>query len=148
MTRNEDYNYDTGVMHNNIRMRGYCGYLRGLWKNHLYARGDFAMLGMVPYISAAEPTIYALPNPLGKTDTVTALIGSISAAVIQIALPIAVVAIIVVGLRLLIAAVSGETGKITEAKKMLWWVLIGTAVVVGSSALALAVTQFVQDLGA
>lgn len=115
-----------------------------LWKSRLYAGRGFAMLGIVPYIFAQGTTF---PNPLGQTDTVTKLIDSISTAVIQIAMPIAVIAIIIVGLRLLIAGVSGETGKVTETKKMLWWVLIGTAVVVGSAALAKAVVTFVGDLG-
>ncbi len=101
------------------------------------------MLFTVPYTFAQT----TFPNPLGQTKTVTGLIDAVSTAVIMIALPIAVIAIIIVGLRLLIAGASGETGKVTESKTLLWWVVIGTAIVVGSAAIAKAVVSFVETLG-
>lgn len=101
------------------------------------------MLGLAPYIYAQTK----FPNPLGQTKTVTGLIDAVSKAVIYVALPIAVVAIIIVGLRLLIAGAAGESGKVAESKTLLWWVVIGTAIVVGSAAIANAVVNFTQTLG-
>ena len=85
------------------------------------------------------------PNPLGQVCNIPELINSIAAAAIQIALPLSVIALIFVGLRFITASVSGKPEEVSKARTTLRWILIGTAVVVGSSALAKAVMSFLTS---
>lgn len=113
-----------------------------LWKSPLYGGPVFAMLGAA-YPALAQTVI---PNPIGA-QSFPKLIDALATALIQIGGVLAVVAIVIVGFKFLTASVSGDTKSIGEAKKMLWWVLIGTAIVVGSSVLAKAVINTIETLG-
>ena len=97
----------------------------------------------MPYLAyAAHPPI-VIKNPIG-TQTIEALIASVAGQLTQFALVLAVFAIVVVGFKLVFAAVNGDAAGITQARKMLWWVLLGTAIIVGAKLIALAVQNFLQ----
>lgn len=86
------------------------------------------------------------PNPI-EAKNFSDLIKTIAGAVQQIGTLLGTVAIIFVGLRYVIAAASGSAAKIQAATKMLWYVLIGTVVVVGASYLAQVAVDLVKTLG-
>ena len=84
--------------------------------------------------------VTSIPNPL-EAKTFPCLIKAISLAAIEVAIPLAIITIIFAGIRFIFAAVSGKTEGITAARKMLLWAVIGTAIVVGSFAIAGAAVQ-------
>lgn len=86
-----------------------------------------------------------IPNPITATSF-TALIDSITKELVPIATVLAVVAIIFTGFKFLTAALSGNASALTEARKMFYYVLVGTAITVGAAVLANAVIKFVTEL--
>ena len=111
--------------------------LRSSIKNYLFLGKTvllntliFVMLSAARFASAIE-----IENPI-KARSFTDLIQTLTVAIRAIAIPLAVVAIIFAGFKFITGAVSGDTKAITEAKKMLTWIVIGTAIVVGSSVIA------------
>ncbi|MBI2640677.1 MAG: TrbC/VirB2 family protein [Candidatus Sungbacteria bacterium] len=111
-----------------------------MWKSGLRRAPILAMLII------ASPALAQIPNPIGAKSFLD-LINALAKAIIQIGAVFAVVAIIIVGFKFLTASISGDTKGLTDAKKMLWWVLIGTAIVVGSSVLAQVIVNTVKTLG-
>ncbi len=112
---------------------------RPLWKTFLRWGAGFAMLVSVHLASADSGTI---DNPIAA-KSFPCLIKTISLAAIQVAVPIAVITIIIVGLRFVFAGLSGNSSKVAEARKLLLNVVIGTAIIVGSFVIAsAAVTLF------
>ncbi len=116
-----------------------------LWKTFLlYAGLVYGMIGNG--IRAAHAQI-KIENPLGpRTTSITALITSIIDQLTPVAVVIAVFAIIVVGFQFVFAAVQGEPGKIKDARKNLWWVLIGVGIIVSADLLARAAKVFFSNL--
>lgn len=119
--------------------------MRFLWKNYLFAVSFFGIIAVAPFVHAACPTTGGIPNPIAACDFLD-LVDSIFRQLLPIAGTLAAVAIIFVGFKLLLASIAGNPGKIEEAKKMLWYVLLGSAIIVGSSVLAKAVINFVRTL--
>lgn len=111
-----------------------------MWKTFLTAGPVFSILVSVQSVFAATQQ-GTIDNPITATSF-ECLIKTITGAAIQIALPLAVVAIIIAGVRFIIAGVRGSDAEITKAKTMLFWVVIGAAVVVGSFVIANAAVQF------
>jgi hypothetical protein len=91
---------------------------------------------------------YALEiqNPIAPTSSFLQLIINISKAVTMIATPLAIAAIVFVGFKLVVAAAQGNDKGLQDGKKMLWWVLIGTAIIIGASVLAQVVVNFAKTL--
>lgn len=87
-----------------------------------------------------------IPNPISPTSNFPQLIKNIAEAVRVIAMPLAIAAIIFVGFKLVVAAAQGNDKGLQEGKKMLWWVLIGTAIIIGASVLAQVVVNFASTL--
>jgi len=110
-----------------------------LWKTFLRNGAGFGMLILARFAYAvADDT--DISNPIAATSF-PCLILTISRAAIQIAIPIAIVTIIIVGLRFVFAGLSGNTAKVAEARKLLAHVVIGAAIIVGSTVLAMAAVQ-------
>lgn len=86
----------------------------------------------------------AYPNPLGEgTKTFFDIARNVTDAALTLSIPLATIAIIVIGIQFVIA--SGNPTKLAEAKKKFFWVLIGTAFMVGSSLLAKVVIDYIQN---
>lgn len=85
-----------------------------------------------------------IPNPISGADSLETVIASVADAASTIALVLAPVFIVVAGLQFLFAGESEQ--KISQAKKTLWWTLIGTAIVVGASILTNAVINTIEGL--
>ena len=113
-----------------------------MWKNKLYLPVFFSMLNSASYAWAQGMEI---PNPIAAKDFPT-LITQIAGAIVAIVLPISVIAIIYAGFRFVTASAQGNTGELEKAKKMLLWIIVGTAIIVGSSLLARAIINFVKTV--
>lgn len=86
----------------------------------------------------------AIPNPIVGADSLEKVIANVAKAASTIALVLAPVFIVVAGIQFLLAGESEQ--KISQAKKTLWWTLIGTAIVVGASILTNAVINTIKGL--
>ena len=93
----------------------------------------------------AQDSNTTYPNPILATNF-SDLILSIANAIIEIGVPLAVVALIYAGFKFVYSAASDDPSGIKEAKKLFFWTLIGTAVIVGASALAIAAVNFAKNL--
>ena len=132
-------------------MKEFLPYFYRVWIIRLRVVLAFAMLGIVSFASALRFAIAAnckkpneFCNPLA-VNSFSALVTTIAEAVLKIGVPLAGAAIIFVGVRFVIAAASGNEGAVTKAKTMLWYVLIGTVIIVGGSVLADAIVKFVTE---
>lgn len=85
-----------------------------------------------------------IPNPLRGVSSLEAVIDKAARAASTIALSLAPVFIVVAGIQFLLAGESEQ--KISQAKKTLWWTLIGTAIVVGADILTRAVINTIKGL--
>ena len=66
------------------------------------------------------------PNPLAAEDF-NELLETIQTWLFYLALPIAVIVIVISGIMMM--ASRGDPGQFTKAKKMLWWAMVGLAVI-------------------
>ena len=102
-------------------------------------------LAILLLVSPASVLGVTIENPI-KAKSFPQLIDNIALAVQKIAFPLAIVAIIFVGFKFVISSAKGDEKGLGEAKKMFFWVVIGTAVIVGASALAEAIVEFAKTL--
>ncbi len=107
----------------------------------------FGMLAIVAYVYAPlRANAVEYTNPIGaQAQSFPELLKTIAKAIIQVGTPLAAAAIIIIGIRFVIAAASGDQAGLTNARKYLWYVLIGTAIIVGSSAIAEAIINWTQN---
>ena len=84
-----------------------------------------------------------LKNPL-KATSFAQLVENVAKIVAEIGVPIAVCAIIWAGF--LFVTARGSEDQIKKAKTTFFWAIIGTAVLLGSWALATAISEFIQGL--
>lgn len=87
-----------------------------------------------------------IENPLGDVNTFDKLVLNSLKILTPLAFTFAVVAVIIVGFKFVVAAVSGNEAEYKSAKKALVWVLIGAAVAVGAYAIAQAVVESAKQL--
>lgn len=111
-----------------------------VWKNHLNRGLILAMLAVATPVWAVE-----IENPI-SANTFPELIQHLSLALVQIVIPLAVVALVFAGFKFIIASLSGDTKKLQDARQMLLWIIIGTAVVVGAATLADIAVNFAKNL--
>ena len=116
--------------------------IKTMWKNKLSWVYIFATLTLAAPAYAAD--VITFDNPIAA-DSVPQLVDYISASIIAIVLPIAVIFIIVGGFKFVTA--QGDPTKIAAARKMLLWTIVGTIFIVGASLLARAVINFVKYMG-
>lgn len=109
-------------------------------KTFLRSLSASAILGYSTFV-AAEP----IKPPIGST-TFNQLVNNILARLAPVVLVVATVAIIFVGFRYVMAAVSGNQSKIKEANKNLMYVLVGAGVIIAASLLASAVINTIHSL--
>lgn len=101
-----------------------------------------ASLFVVPLITlAVNGEGVGLENPLG-VETFEELIQTITKWLVRIATPIAVIFIVIAGLKFVTAR--GNVNKLTEAKQMLWWTLVGYGIVLLSTGLVSLIQDFLS----
>ena len=111
-----------------------------LWKKALYGAVLSAMLILAEAVFAVE-----IKNPI-EYNSFPELIKGLASALRTIALVLAPVAILIAGFKFITAGMAGDQAGLTQAKKMFFWILIGTAIVVGASALAEAMVNLAGRL--
>ncbi len=93
--------------------------------------------GLTHFVSAD------LVNPL-ESDTFAELVENIAKIVAQIGFPIAALAIIYSGF--LFVSARGNEKQLEDAKRTFFWTIIGTAILLGAWAIAIAVQTFITEL--
>jgi|SRR3989338_3756340 len=93
----------------------------------------------------AEPVFAKIENPL-NADNFGQIIENLAQAITTIGIPLAVIFIIYSGF--LFVTARGNDKKLEEAKKTFYWAIVGTILIIGAWALASALNEFAQDLGA
>ncbi len=103
-------------------------------------------LAIIPafFYSVSAFFAYAqLKNPL-KSSTFPALVENVAKIVAEIGFPIAVIALIYAGF--LFVTARGNEKKLEDAKRVFFWAMIGTALLVGAWAISRAIQSFVTTL--
>lgn len=117
---------------------------RGLWKIILSGGALGVILGIaLPFFTSAIPFI--IPNPT-DTKTFFDLVKFVAQAVRTVAVPFAVIVIIVTGFKFIAAGAAGKPDATTQARNTLIWVIAGTAIIVGASYLAELAVNTVRGL--
>ncbi|HLF66459.1 MAG TPA: TrbC/VirB2 family protein [Gammaproteobacteria bacterium] len=109
-----------------------------------FSRIAFITYGfIVPIVSFAQDTPGLIKNPI-EADSINGLIKTLLEGVIKIGMPIVALAIIYCGF--LFVAARGKPEAITKAKDALLYTLIGSAVLLGSWAIAQMISETVLSL--
>lgn len=107
------------------------------------AQGGFGGEQRVPGFGGEQVSV-GLENPLGKIETINALVGKILDIVIQIGLPLVALAIVYTGF--LFVKARGNESELVEAKKTLLWTVIGAAVILGAFVIQTAISGTITEL--
>lgn len=113
-----------------------------MWKTLLALLPTFAIVILVTRVFAAS---HEIPNPIATSDF-KGLAVTVIKELTQLALVVAVVAIVIVGFQLVVAGASGKADEAAKLKTTLLWVLIGTAIIAGAGLLAETVITTIQGL--
>jgi hypothetical protein len=99
----------------------------------------------VPNTVGNSGTGVTLMNPLGSGTTLNSFLLSILSIVTDVIGPIIVILMLVyVGFKFVTA--QGEPGKITEARQMLMWTVVGALILLGAKAIAIGIKATVEAL--
>lgn len=93
-----------------------------------------------------DPCVGKICNPIPDITSIPGLIEKILKGVIQIGMPIVALAIIYSGFLFVFAR--GNSEKLTKARETLMYTLIGSAILLGSWAIAEMISATVTGLGA
>lgn len=96
------------------------------------------LLSSAPYIVSAQ-----IGNPI-EADDLGTLLENIIDILIVIAVPIIVLAIIYAGF--LFVTAGGNEAKLTSAKKILFWAIVGGVILIGARAIAEVVQGTVDEI--
>ena len=99
-------------------------------------------------IPSANPNSPTYPSPLDpKIKGLPDLIVLILTYIQSIAIPLAIIAIVIVGIQFIYGAATGNQGLISRSRTLLLWILIGTAIVIGAMYLATAMVDLLKNVG-
>lgn len=101
------------------------------------AIGSFMLLAST--VSAA-----GIDNPLGNTNTLNKVIDLVLLSVQYLGGVLSVIFIIIAGLKFVLA--NGDPKKIESARNMLWYVIIGIAILFGAKAISDIVQNTIQEV--
>ncbi|HEY4483123.1 MAG TPA: hypothetical protein VI953_03045 [Candidatus Paceibacterota bacterium] len=85
-----------------------------------------------------------IPNPLCGTGDIPALLTKVLHLLVQIGIPVLVVFIVYAGLKFVTA--QGNATKLEEARKALFWTIIGGAVLLGAEIMSKVIKATVEAL--
>ena len=110
-----------------------------------------SFLFLAPLVSFADlgnagcnPASGKICNPIPNITTLQGFIKALLEGIIKIGLPFLVLAIIYCGF--LFVEAQGNEEKLTKAKDAILWTLIGAAILIGSWAIALLITETVTSI--
>lgn len=97
------------------------------------------------WVKIAEAgTTFRVENPI-NAGSFSEVVLAFARLLVQIGIPLATIFIVFAGFKFVSAR--GDPKAIEEAKKMLFWTLVGAAVIIGAYAIATAVVNFAKELG-
>lgn len=111
-----------------------------VWKIAFVLAFIFAMITIAHGTNAIK-----FENPI-KSETLEALIDTLASGILKLVMVLAPVFIVITGFRFLVAASTGNQAGLATAKKLFFWTLIGTAIIVGASVIAKAIINFAKGL--
>lgn len=128
--------------------------MQHLWKKILPAALLFGMLIIsfsaaaqaAPIPPAANPSSLTYPSPIPAND-LPGLIVLILTYIQSVAIPLAVIAVVIVGIQFIYGAATGNPGLISQSRKLLLWILVGAAIVIGATYLATAMVDLLKNIG-
>lgn len=85
-----------------------------------------------------------LKNPLGSTSTLPALLEKVLSAMIQLGVPIIILAYVYAGFKYVTAF--GDSKKVGEATDAFKWTTVGAGVLLGAKALAMIIKGTIEQL--
>jgi hypothetical protein len=97
-----------------------------------------------PNTSANSGNNVTLINPLKGGSSIESFLRSILAFVVRIGSIIVILMLVFVGFKFVTA--QGEPGKLTEARQMLLWTVVGALILLGAQAIASGIEATVQAL--
>jgi len=110
-------------------------------KKILFSIATYFSLSLPLFVMAEDTKIV---NPIPNVETLNELIKTVLEGLIKIGLPILALAVIYSGF--LFVAAQGNSEKISEAKKSLMYTLLGSAILLGSWAIAQLISETVLSL--
>lgn len=120
--------------------------MRYLWKKTLPIIIFSSMLGGGGFVLAQSQ----YPNPIaisgGAETSIPQLLAQLLGYLVALAIPLAALAVIVIGALYVIAAASGNPRQIETWKKGFFYVLTGAAVIIGAKFFAEAIIDFIRSL--
>lgn len=118
-----------------------------LWKTFLRIVLAFGIMapGALAHAQLLCPSGGCYPPPISYF-TLDELIRQILYYLQLIAIPLAVLALVVSGIYFIVASTQGNAGQLQTAKKLLFWALIGTVLVVGAWAISTALVETLRNL--
>lgn len=114
----------------------------GMWKNPLYTLIIPVML-VIGHLAVAA--VFPIQNPI-QAQTFEQLILSITKGIMAIAIPFAALAIVIAGFKFIVGGMKGNPGEVQKARTMFFWIIIGTAIVVGAYVIAQVAVNFARTL--
>jgi hypothetical protein len=98
-------------------------------------------------IPSANPNSPTYPSPLGPNiKGLTDLLSLILTYFQSVAIPFAVIAVVIVGIRFIYGAATGNQALILQSRTLLLWILIGAVVVIGAKYLADAMINLLKNI--
>ncbi|MBI2100132.1 MAG: hypothetical protein HYT48_02210 [Candidatus Vogelbacteria bacterium] len=100
------------------------------------------------FIAYAQITVGTgkIENPLkGAVESIPQLVNKLLDLVVQVGFPIVVMMIVYCGFLFVMAR--GNEDKLKNAKRVLFWTVIGAAIVLGASVISHAICGTIQQLG-
>lgn len=94
--------------------------------------------------SVSSPSTLKITNPIPDIDNINTLLAAILSAIVQIAIPFLVLAIMYVGF--LFVAARGNPQKLAEARQALFYVLLGALIILGSETLSRVLSGTISEL--
>ncbi|OGG78017.1 hypothetical protein A3A36_00925 [Candidatus Kaiserbacteria bacterium RIFCSPLOWO2_01_FULL_52_12b] len=101
-------------------------------------------IGGSPGEPPASGSSVTLINPLQGGASLESFLTSILDFVIRIGTIVVIFMVVLVGYKFVVA--QGEPGKLTEARQMLLWTIVGALILLGAQAIAIGITATVQAL--
>ena len=95
--------------------------------------------------SVAGGSTGGIPNPLGKTDSLSAFFNGIVSVLIELGTIVSVLGIMYGGY--MYATAQGDEEKLGKARTTITWALVGTAVLLGARTIMAAVSDTISQLG-
>lgn len=106
----------------------------------------FSTLPLLALAAQCPSSSGELCNPLAYTS-LTDFLYKLLELVVQIGFPVIVLFIVYIGFKFITASASGKPEELAKVRSLFFWAIIGSMILLGGKALALAIQATVNQLG-